>query len=499
MHMEAGRSNTLGAVFALCAGRLLGNLAQFRHSRYGRKGDLMNWPLAVGIASFLGSVLLIVALWQRHVRRAEDRRVLEQLQECRAQGSDQPIAQHPQINPYLCLGCFSCVRACPEGNVLAVVQGRARLVRASRCVGYGYCQDACPVGALTVGLGDIRSRPDIPVLSSELETSVPGVFIAGELGGIALIRHAMQQGSQVVRIISGRLGKRGTADGGQSPVDVLIVGCGPAGIAAALQAKYLGISYLVIDQSDLGGTVRKYPRNKLTMTQPIELPFIGRLTRTQYTKEELLGIWEGVVRKAGIEIRSRVELLGLDRRPDQTFVANTSQGPVCCRYVVLALGRRGTPRRLGVPGEESEHVLYQLVEAAGYTGNDILIVGGGDSAIEAGTALAVQPGNHVTLSYRRNAFFRIKQRNEERITRFLSEGRIRVLFNSQVKSIKPGSVIVEVGEADNAEEMVVTADYVFVLAGGEPPYPLLKKIGIRFHGEDKPEAQRVHTDQEKRT
>jgi thioredoxin reductase len=458
----------------------------------------MNWPLAVGVASFLCSVLLAVAIWQHRIRGAADRRLLEQLQECRAEGSDRPIAQHPQINPYLCVGCFSCVRACPEGNVLAVVQGKARLMRASRCVGYGYCQDACPVGALTVGLGDVQSRSDIPVLSPELETSVPGIFIAGELGGIALIRHAMQQGSQVVRTISDRLGARDGARSEQRPIDVLIVGSGPAGIAAALQAKHIGISYLVIDQNDLGGTVRKYPRNKLTMTQPIELPFIGRLRRTEYTKEELLRLWEDIIRKARVEIRPSVRLLGLTRQPDQTFSAETSEGTFNCRYVVLALGRRGTPRRLDVPGEESAHVLYQLADAAGYTNEDILVVGGGDSAIEAATALAVQPGNCVTLSYRRHAFFRLKQRNEERITRFLSEGRVRVLFNSQVKSVEPGSAIIEVEEAGGVQEITIRADHVFVLVGGEPPYPLLKKIGIRFNGENEQKGECIRTDKEQK-
>ncbi len=443
----------------------------------------MDWPLAVGVTAFLCSVLFVIAIWQHRIRKAEDRRLLAQLQESKAQGSEQPVGQHPHINPYLCLGCFSCVRACIEGNVLAVVEGRARLVRASHCIGDGHCQEVCPVGALTVGLGDIQSRPDIPVLSPELETSVPGVFIAGELGGIALIRHAMQQGSQVMRTIGNRLRSHGATHEGPGPSGVLIVGCGPAGLAAALQAKHLEIRHMVIDQNDLGGTVLKYPRNKLTMTQPIEVPFLGRLKRPQYTKEELLKLWGDAVRKAGIEVRPHVTLIGLERQPDQTFLAETSAGRIHCRYVVLALGRRGTPRRLGVPGEESEHVLYQLVDAAGYTDKDILVVGGGDSAIEAATALAVQPGNRVRLSYRRAAFSRIKQRNEERIATFQAEGRIDVLFNSQVKSIQPGSALLQIEETGNVRETTVRADYAFVLAGGEPPYPLLKKIGIRFHGE----------------
>lgn len=459
----------------------------------------MSLPLAVGMVLFLGAVLLTVGIWQRHIAKAQDRQLLEQLKDAAAQGTNRAIAQHPQINPYLCLGCFSCVRACPEGDVLAVVDGRATLVRASRCVGYGYCQDACPVGALTVGLGDIQSRPDIPVLSTEMETSVPGVFIAGELGGIALIRHAMQQGTQVVRTVGRRMGRQSRPNGGSGMVDVLIVGCGPAGIAASLQAKDLGISYTVIDQGDLGGTVRKYPRNKLTMTQPVELPLVGRLKRTQYSKEELLELWEQIVREAGIEVRTNVKLLGLQHRPDKTFTAETSEGPVHCRYVVLSLGRRGTPRRLEVPGEEFDHVLYQLADAASYTGQNLLVVGGGDSAIEAATALAVQPGNRVTISYRRRAFFRIKQRNEERIARFTSDGRVRVLFNSQVKRIEVGSATIEVGEGQNARQTIVPADYVFVLAGGEPPYPLLKKIGVRFHGEDSADAQRVGAGEERRS
>jgi len=451
----------------------------------------MNWPEATSVALFLGGTLAIVALWHGRIRAAEDRRLLSELQAAKEQGSDRPIAQHPQVNPYLCLGCSSCVRACIQGSVLAIVHGRACLVRASRCMGCGCCERACPIGALTVSLGDTRSRTDIPVLSDDLETSVPRVFIAGELGGIALIHHAMEQGTQVVHTIHCRLRAEQVRSGGQGPVDVLIVGCGPAGIAAALTARHLKLSYRVIDQSGLGGTVRKYPRNKLTMTQPIELPLVGRLKRTEYTKEELLELWEGLVRRTGIVIDSGISFTDLAPQPGGTFAAQTSDGPVHCHYVILALGRRGTPRRLGVPGEESERVLYQLADAASYSNEALLVVGGGDSAIEAATALAVQPGNRVTMSYRRQAFFRIKPKNEERIGQFMADGRVCVHFNSQVKGIEPGRVAIELQDGEGPRQIGLAANYVFVFAGGDPPYPLLKKIGIRFNGESEPEPDAV--------
>lgn len=451
----------------------------------------MGGPLACAITLFLSGALLIVALWQRRIRAAEDRRVYQELQASKQAGLDRAIAQHPHINPYLCLGCSCCVRACHEGSVLGLIQGRVCVVRASRCVGCGCCAEACPIGAVIVGLGDTRSRTDIPILSDELETSVPGVFIAGELGGIALIYHAMRQGVQAAEEIGRRLRSDDPCDDEADFFDLLIVGCGPAGLAAALVAQHLQIRYLVVDQGDLGGTVRKYPRNKMTMTQPIELPFVGRLKRTQYTKEELLELWEDLVRKTGIAIQKNTKFAGLTRQPDETFLAETSEGTIHCRYVILGLGRRGTPRRLGVPGEESENVLYQLEDAASHTNEDILVVGGGDSAIEAAVALAAQPGNRVTMSYRKQAFFRIKQKNEERIAALQSEGRVKVLFNSQVKKIEPGRVAVEIRQEEGSRGVEVAATYVFVFAGGEPPYPLLKKIGIRFNGEDERAAEPV--------
>ncbi len=437
-----------------------------------------------GIVIFFAAGFAALGCWHRAIQKAQDRRLTEMIRDAQQQGMNQALTQHPHIDRYRCLGCGSCVRACPEKSVLALVEGKSCLVYASHCVGHGLCEQACPVGALTVGLGDTSSRPDIPILSKDLETSVPGVFIAGELGGIGLIRHAISQGVRVIETIARRARQNGMAAGDKDVLNVLIVGCGPAGVAAALKAREVGLSYCLMAQEDLGGTVRKYPRRKLVLTQPVDLPMYGRMKRTQYVKEELIELWESVFRQMRIEFQPYVKFTDLDARSDGSLAAVTSAGAFHCRNLVLALGRRGTPRRLDVPGEACERVLYELVDAADYTHQNLLVVGGGDSAIEAAQALAAQPGNRVTLSYRRNAFFRIKERNRERIEALQQDGTIEVLFNSQVKKIESSQVllVIETEGGGGSCERIIPAGHVFVFAGGEPPYPLLKKIGVRFGG-----------------
>lgn len=444
----------------------------------------MSWILITGVAVFIGVVFSVLGFWHRSIQDAEQQELSRKIKEAKELGSNQALTQHPQIDRNSCLGCGSCVLACPERGVLALVEGKAQLVNASHCVGHGCCESVCPVGALIVGLGDVTQRTDIPLLSDERETSVPGIFIAGELGGIGLIRHAVVQGSEIISTISLRLKTNDQPQACDDLLDVLIVGSGPSGIAATLKSHELGLRYKIIDQDELGGTVRKYPRNKMTLTQPVDLPIYGRMKRTQYTKEELIELWEQVLKDAGITVQSGTRLTGIERREDGILTAMTSQGNYHCRYCVLALGRRGTPRRLDVPGEDSENVLYQLTDVAEYSNQKLLVVGGGDSAIEAALALATQPGNQVTLSYRRHAFFRIKQKNRDNIQIAQQEGKVEVVFNSQVRAIEGDRTLLEVQteKGGRIDKQSVPAEYVFIFAGGEPPYPLLKNIGIQFGG-----------------
>jgi len=416
-----------------------------------------------------GAVLGLLAVWQRRIDARERSRVVDDIREARSLGADRPTTQHPNIEPLLCIGCSSCARACPERGVLELIDGIARVVRGSACIGHGLCAEACPVGAITIGLGELADRPDVPRLSNELESTVPGLFIAGELGGIALIRNAVEQGIRAVEAMARRT--RAVVEG---PPDVLVVGAGPCGLAATLKSKEAGLRCVTIDQSDVGGTVRTYPRRKLVLMRPVALPLGERLDRREYRKEELIDHWEGLLARHAVSIRSGVKLIGVERI-DEGFETQTSAGPIRSRFVLLALGRRGTPRRLGVPGEESGRVFYRLIDAASFRGQQLLVVGGGDSAIEAATALASQPGNRVTISYRKPAFFRLKRRNLERCKEFVESGRLRILFSSRVERIEPDRVHLTLASGASEE---LANDQVFVFAGGEPPYPLLQSAGV---------------------
>jgi thioredoxin reductase (NADPH) len=394
--------------------------------------------------------------------------------------SEGPKAQHPHIDNTYCIGCATCTTVCPEGDVLAMLGGKAVIVNGYKCIGHSLCADACPVGAITMVMASPSMGADMPTLSGEFETTVPNLFIVGELGGLALIKNAVNQGRECVDTILNRFTARGTARTIPDVYDVLVIGAGPAGIAASLRAIQHKMKYLTLERDEIGGTVAKYPRQKLVMTSPVEFPMYGKFKKTELSKENLLAFWDKVLHRADFKVRTGQKVEDIKRGPDGIFTVSSQDSQYRAHAVILALGRTGTPRKLGVPGEELPKVMYRLIEADHYINKRILVVGGGDSAVEAAMGLAHQVGNKVTLVYRSAQFSRIKERNSQRIAECIKSGKVEVLFNSNPVECKEESVIVDV----QGQTREIPNDYVWIFAGGTPPNDFLKKIGVGFGARD---------------
>jgi thioredoxin reductase (NADPH) len=385
-------------------------------------------------------------------------------------GTLNPVTLHPKIDVATCIGCASCVRVCPE-DVLGIVGGHAAIVSGTKCIGHAVCADVCPVGAITMQFGTPRQGMEIPWYSDSYESNVKGLYIVGELGGVGLIKNAVNQGLKAVNDLTQKK-RRGPSNG----YDVIIVGAGPAGIAAALACKANNLKYAVLEQDDIGGTVLHYPRQKLVLTSPVELPLYGKLRVSEITKEELLAIWKEIIGTFSLNILTQHKVETIERSNDM-FVIRAKGATFLAGAVLLAIGRRGSPRKLGVTGEDLPKVLYRLIEAETYKQQHLLIVGGGDSAIEAAVGLANQKGNVVTISYRKDDFVRLKEKNENRIREYAQSGKIKTIFNSQVVEIKPDAALVQEGDKiiHNLQN-----DFVFVFAGGELPTELLKRAGVKL-------------------
>jgi len=414
-------------------------------------------PLAAAIAVYLGS------------RWRTDRTTARALERAREQGLTTPASVHPWIDLSHCLGCAMCAKACPEQGVLGVTGGKALLVEAANCVGHGACKEACPTDAIRLVLGTAERGVEVPILTPRFESSTPGIFVAGELGGIGLIRNAIAQGRQVIEAVRS-LDGIGRGDG----LDVVIVGAGPAGFAATLAAHAAGLRYRTLEQDCLGGTVARFPRRKLVLTAPVELPLVGLVKLRDTSREALLALWQRTERETGIEIRYREKVSSI-QSSSTGFVVASSSGEHRTRSVVLALGRRGSPRKLGAKGEDLAKVVYQVEDPMDYRGRRVLVVGAGDSAIEAATSIADAPGADVTLSCRGDGFPRAKPRNRSEIERYERDGKVRVCRKSQVECVDEASV--SLSGPDGNERF--GNDAVVVCIGGALPTDFLRAIGLK--------------------
>jgi thioredoxin reductase (NADPH) len=421
--------------------------------------------LTVAAVYGLPAFVLILFYWLRQRRKSTAARRI--LQEAQASGLLEPASLHPVIDPGRCLGCGTCVKACPEKNVLGIINNRAQLISPSSCIGHGACKAACPTHAIELVFGTATRGVDIPQVSADFQTSVPGIYIAGELGGMGLIRNAIEQGRQALEAIA----KNGRNRPGEQ-LDVLIVGAGPAGISAAMAAKELHLRYQVLEQDTVGGTIAHYPRGKVVMTAPAVLPIVGEFQFGETSKENLMSFWSDVVRQAQLNISTGAKVETID----VTGSAFEVRADKCYRTanVLLAIGRRGSPRKLGVPGEEHSKVVYHLVDPQQYRGKKVVVVGGGDSAMEAAISLSQEPGTEVVLSYRGDAFNRVKSKNRERLAAAVAAGQLRVELASRLQQITPSAIALEtthgIVQLDN--------DAVIICAGGILPTDFLKSVGI---------------------
>ena len=425
------------------------------------------WSLAFYVLLF--AAILTFYVVRHRWAEARHRQVHE---ESIAAGLTEPASLHPLIDPSKCLGCGACVKACPEQphhTVLGLLGGKAVLVSPTDCIGHGACKVVCPFDAITLVLGTERRGVDIPMLKPNFETNVPGVYVAGELGGMGLIKNALSQGQQALESIAQAGVKRPGA------LDVLVIGAGPAGLAACLTAKKLGLNYQAVEQDSLGGAVFQYPRGKVVMTAPIELPLLGKVQFRNTSKEELLEFWTSACESNRLAIRYRERVEKIDAQGG-VFRVKTTEREYLAAAVLLAIGRRGTPRKLGVPGEELPKVVYRLIDPEQYRGRRVVVVGGGDSALEAAASIAELGDASVTLSYRGEAFQRAKQKNRQRVAAASEKGRLEVLLNSQVSEIKPDEVTLK--HKDQA--LKVANDAVIVSAGGILPTDFLRSIGIEI-------------------
>lgn len=414
--------------------------------------------------------LAVVWVYLRKQKR-ESRSSEEKIKKAKKEGLFEPVSLHPVVDANSCIKTGACILACPEKDILGIVNGKATPINTSRCIGHGACFHACPTQAITLCIGSEKRGVELPHVDHLFQTNIQGIYIAGELGGMGLIKNAVEQGRQAVENIV-----RSAKKDHKAEYDLLIVGAGPAGISASLTAKKHKLKFITLEQDTLGGTVFTFPRAKIVMTSAMDLPLFGKIKLFETSKSELLDIWNKALDKNDIRIEENTKVESVQIKDDYFKISTNTGTEITSKNILLSIGRRGTPRKLNIPGENTEKVAYRLLEPEIIQGKNIVVVGGGDSAVESALLLAEQ--NKVTLSYRKDAFQRIKPKNSDRIKDAASRGQVDVQFNTNLVAIEKDHVVITNGKPD--EKTTLENDLVFIFAGGELPTEFLQKIGLRI-------------------
>lgn len=436
----------------------------------------------IALVVLLGLALLVYWLWERSDRKKESV-VAAVAEDIAAMGDVVATSLSPQVDPDLCIGSGACVAACPEEVVIGLLHGRAKLVNPLGCIGHGACARSCPVDAIQLVYGTKTRGVELPLVDENFQTNQTGVYIAGELGGMGLIRNAVIQGRQAAEhIIAGSEGSPARrALNPTSGYDALIVGAGPAGIGATLKMMEAGLRVLLVDREGFGGTILHYPRAKLVMTGELDFALYGRVSSRRMTKEQLLAVWHDIARKINPPQVTGELVLALSKDDQGQWLVHseTQSGAQQVRRaanVVLALGGRGSPRKLGVPGEELPKVAYRLLEPEPFTGQHVLVVGGGNSAVES--ALGLMDSGlcaSVSISYRRAHFARCRAENRARITQAIQDGSIFAYMETNVAQIEPDRVVLV---HLSGQTQALANHSVIAQIGGTPPGQLLRSLGI---------------------
>jgi thioredoxin reductase/NAD-dependent dihydropyrimidine dehydrogenase PreA subunit len=374
---------------------------------------------------------------------------------------------HPVINTSICVGCGTCVFSCQENDALYLINGKSTLVNAFACKSHGECERQCPTGALQLVEYGKRMKVSIPEIDEHYQSNIKGIYIVGALSGAGLIKEAINQGRAAVNHIMRDVFP-------DNLPRVVVVGAGPAGLSAFLSCRKFGLPSICLEKEATANTIRKFPKKKILMAEPVDMPIYGPLWVGDTTREKLLEAWERILDKTGVEIFTGSRLEDI-RGSDGNFIVTASEQEFACQKVILALGNRGVPRKLKVPGENGSNVFYQLLDAKEFSGSTVTIAGAGDSAVEAALSLLAQQCR-VYIVVRGDGFPRVKSKNRDKIARAIEKNAVTVFFTSRITSVKSNTITIVDSFSEQSRHL--PNDYVFIMIGGELPLQLLERIGI---------------------